>query len=238
MNIHISEHPTNLIAACADYVLTTLSQSIADRGIARIALAGGSTPIALYDFLATSAEATQLDWNCVTCYFGDERAVPQTHPDSNYLMADQHLFQPLNIPASHCFPMISKPMGDLSREADRYNTLLDRWAGPKGPVFDLILNGMGEDGHFASLFPQTPALDERQRWVAVNPVPQLSTERLTLTFPVFEQARAVCFLAAGDRKRAAFHAIQQPDSTLPSARLVQRRETAWFVDQACAGRAA
>lgn len=235
MNIHISEHPEQLVVACADHLLSVLAESIAKHGVARIALAGGSTPKSLYDYLASPAQAQRIDWGRVHCYFGDERSVPQDHPDSNFALANRHLFEPLGLPKSHRFPMISAPMGDLNDEADRYQALLRDWAGPNGPVFDLILNGMGPDGHFASLFPDTPALSERTRWVAVNPVPQLSTERLTLTFPVFEQARSVCFLAAGSGKRAMFHAIQNPDCDRPSALLARRRTTDWFVDRACAG---
>lgn len=235
MNIHISERPEHLIAACADHLLSVLADSIEARGVARIALAGGSTPKSLYDYLASPAQAERVDWRQVDCYFGDERAVPQDHPDSNFAMADRHLFAPLGLAKNHLFPMISDPMRDLDAEADRYQALLADWAGPNGPVFDFILNGMGTDGHFASLFPDTPALNERNRWVAVNPVPQLATTRLTLTFPVFERARYVSFLAAGADKQTVFHTIQRPDCDLPSALLTQRRATEWFVDRACAG---
>jgi 6-phosphogluconolactonase len=236
MNIHISERHDQLIAACADHLLSVLAESIDARGVARIALSGGSTPKSLYDFLASPAQAKRIDWSRVECYFGDERAVPQDHPDSNFAMANRHLFTPLDLPRAHLFPMISAPMQGLEEEADRYQTLLSGWAGPAAPVFDFILNGMGTDGHFASLFPNTPALDERTRWAVVNPVPQLATRRLTLTFPVFEQARSVCFLAAGVGKQPIFQAIQQPDCNLPSALLTQRRATDWFIDRDCAGR--
>ncbi|ANJ66997.1 6-phosphogluconolactonase [Halothiobacillus diazotrophicus] len=233
MNIQISERPEQLVAACAEHLISVLAESIEARGRARIALAGGSTPKSLYDHLASPALANRIDWGRVDCYFGDERAVPQGHPDSNFGMAQRHLFVPLGLPRDNQFPMISAPMGDLDAEADRYQALLAEWAEPEGPVFDLMLNGMGTDGHFASLFPGTPALTERDRWVVVNPVPQLSTQRLTLTFPVFERARHVCFLTAGADKRPAFQAIRQPDSDLPCAQLVRRRPTDWFVDRAC-----
>lgn len=234
MNIQICENAEQLIAACAEHLLSVLAESIAIRGHARIALAGGSTPKSLYDALASPALRNRIDWHRVDCYFGDERTVPQDHPDSNFGMANRHLFTPLGLPKGNQFPMVSAPPRDLEAESERYQNLLADWAGPDGPVFDLMLNGMGTDGHFASLFPETPALTERDRWVVVNPVPQLSTSRLTLTFPVFERARSVCFLTAGAEKKSAFQAIQRPDCDLPSAQLARNRTTDWFVDRACA----
>lgn len=227
----------DLVAHCGRYVQRHLNQAIAERGVARIALAGGSTPKALYAWLASPAQANQVDWSRVEFYFGDERSVPRSHPDSNYGMAKTYLFDPLHIKPEHIFPMISDPIQDVNLEAARYQAVLARWAnrsdGETAPRFDLALNGMGADGHFASLFPDTPALSEREHWVVANPVAKLATLRITLTYSVFEQARAVCFLVAGADKRDAFFAVQQPDSDLPVARLIHKRATDWFIDQAC-----
>lgn len=230
--IHCFETPNELIPACADAVCHALRDAIETRGIARIALAGGSTPAALYDELARRPLA--LDWRRVAFYFGDERSVPQDHPDSNFRLAQQHLLSPLDIDPAQIFPMISHPPRPVIEEADRYAALLQSWGERGVPVFDLALNGMGDDGHFASLFPNTPALDERQRWVVVNPVERLKTERITLTYPVFEAARRVFFLVTGAAKYPAFTAIKRTDCTLPSARLVRARPTEWFIDRACA----
>ena len=227
-----------LVAQCGHYVQQKLNLAIAQRGIARMALAGGNTPKALYAWLASPAQASRVDWSSVQFYFGDERSVPRSHPDSNYGMAKTYLFDPLGINKDQIFPMISEPMLDIVEEAARYEKILDSWrddqsAGRIPPVFDLALNGMGADGHFASLFPDTPALLEKEHWVVANPVEKLATQRITLTYPVFEQARAVCFLVAGADKQDAFFAVQQPDSGLPVARLIRKRQTDWFVDQAC-----
>ncbi|MBN2855178.1 MAG: 6-phosphogluconolactonase [Halothiobacillaceae bacterium] len=233
IELHAYLTPSQTLAGCAAFMATKLAQAIAQRGIARIALAGGNTPKALYDLLAAPPQANLIDWSQVEFYFGDERAVPQTHPDSNFALAQTHLFTPLGIAPTHRFPMISAPMQPLALEATRYQQLLKNWAPSAVPVFDFILNGMGDDGHFASLFPATPALAERARWVVANPVPQHHTERLTLTYPVFEAARTVCFLVTGAAKHPAFSALSQTEHASPTARLVQNRRTDWFVDEAC-----
>lgn len=226
-----------LIAQCGRYVQQKLNLAIAEQGVARMALAGGSTPKALYAWLASPAQASQVNWSRVHFYFGDERSVPRSHPDSNYGMAKAYLFDPLRINPAHIFPMVSEPMIDIGAEASRYEAVLKAWddqpANGTPPAFDLVINGMGTDGHFASLFPDTPALAEHERWVVANPVAKLATQRITLTYPVFEHAHAVCFLVAGANKRNAFMAIQQPNSELPVARLIRTRQTDWFIDQAC-----
>jgi 6-phosphogluconolactonase len=233
----ISATIDELVAQCGRYIQQKLNLAIGQRGVSRMALAGGSTPKALYAWLASPAQALQVDWSRVQFYFGDERSVPRSDPDSNYGMAKTYLFDLLGINQDQIFPMISEPMLDIVEEAARYEIILDSLSGqPSGkapPVFDLALNGMGADGHFASLFPNTPALMENEHWVVANPVEKLATQRITLTYPVFEQARAVCFLVAGADKQDAFFAVQQPDSELPVARLIRKRQTDWFVDQAC-----
>lgn len=232
-HIHCFETAAEVMVACADAVCAALNEAIAAHGSAHIALSGGSTPAALYDQLARRPDG--LPWSRVAFYFGDERTVPQDHPESNFRLAQTHLFAPLFIDPAQVFPMISNPMRTNQEEAARYASVLRPLAKDQGvPVFDVVLNGMGDDGHFASLFPGTPALDERQQWVVVNPVERLHTERITLSFPVFEAARQVFFLVTGASKHAAFAAIEQPDCLLPSARLVRARATDWFIDRACA----
>jgi 6-phosphogluconolactonase len=232
----VSATVDELVTRCGQYIQRHLNHAIADRGVARIALAGGSTPKALYAWLASPTQAAHVDWSRVQFYFGDERSVPRSHPDSNYGMARTFLFDPLHINPEQVFPMISEPMRNITEEATRYEAELDHWtnhsAGETTPIFDIALNGMGADGHFASLFPNTSALSETKRWVVANPVAKLDTQRITLTYPVFEQARAVCFLVAGADKQDALAAVQRPDSDLPVARLIRKRQTDWFVDQA------
>ncbi len=233
--IELHAYPTTsqTLAGCAAFMATKIAQAIAQRGIARITLAGGGTPKALYDLLARPPHADLVNWAQVEFYFGDERAVPQTHPDSNFASAQTHLFTPLGIAPAQIFPMISAPMQPLQLEAARYQNQLERWSPSAVPVFDFILNGMGDDGHFASLFPDTMALAIQDRWAVANPVPQHHTERLTLTYPVFEAARTVCFLVTGAAKHPAFSALTHTNNLSPTAHLVQNRRTDWFVDEAC-----
>ena len=233
IDLHVYPTAEHTLAACASFIINQLTQAIAERGIARIALAGGNTPKALYDLLARPPHAASIDWSQVEFYFGDERAVPQDHPESNFGMAQAHLFAPLGIDARHLFPMISQPMRPLAQEAADYQNQLARWSHDHPPIFDVALNGMGDDGHFASLFPATAALTERRRWGVVNAVPQHHTERLTLTYPVFEAARCVCFLITGAAKHAAFSRLGEAIAPSPTARLIQTRRTDWFVDAAC-----
>ncbi|MFW6020561.1 MAG: 6-phosphogluconolactonase [Guyparkeria sp.] len=233
-DIHTYPHAEAVFAACADFLVERLKAAVRARGVARIALAGGGTPRRLYQQLATRYRDA-LDWHSVEFYFGDERNVPLEHPDSNFRMARLALFEPLGIQPHRTFPMVSDHQRDPERDADAYEAILRRWTAGDVPRFDIALLGLGSDGHFASLFPNTPALDERERLVVVNPVAKLHGHRLTLTFPVFEAARDVVFLVVGAGKRGALGRIREGHSDLPAERLAAERPTHWFVDHAAAG---
>jgi len=231
---HPSEHAEAAFAACADFLVARLTEAIQLRGVARIALAGGGTPRRLYQMLAHRYRDA-LDWQRVEFYFGDERNVPLDHPDSNFRMARLALFEPLRIPPHHTFPMISDQQRDPERDAEAYEATLRSWAAGRVPHFDIALLGLGSDGHFASLFPHTPALSERERLAVVNPVAKLHGHRLTLTFPVFEAAREVVFLVLGADKQAALERIRDGKRELPAEVLAGERTTHWFVDQGALG---
>lgn len=231
---HIFKNTDQTVTACAQAVVDTLADAIEARGIARIALAGGNTPRRLYHHISQH-QRNSLDWSRVEFYFGDERNVPPDHPDSNYLMAQNALFLPLDIPRQHIYPLVSGQNHDPQLDADAYERNLTRWASGPVPCFDLCLLGMGSDGHFASIFPDTPAEHETRRLVMVNPVEKINTHRLTLTFPVFEQARNVYFLITGADKQPSFARILAGENQLPAESLCQRRTTDWFVDPAAAG---
>ena len=231
---HTSEHPEATFAACADWLVDRLGAAIKARGVARIALAGGSTPRRLYQLLAEKYREA-LEWPRVEFYFGDERNVPPDHPDSNFRMARLALFEPLGIQPHRVFPMISDQQRDPERDAEAYEDLLRRWTAGDVPRFDVTLLGLGSDGHFASLFPDTAALAERERLAVVNPVAKLHGHRLTLTFPVFEAARDVVFLVTGADKQVALARVREGRDELPAERLSTMRPTSWFVDQAAYG---
>jgi 6-phosphogluconolactonase len=174
-----------------------------------VALAGGSTPEALYRLLASDDYRDRTDWEDLRVFFGDERAVPPTHPDSNYGMARRALLDhvPVNPALVH---RMEAEDPDLDAAADRYALVLPA-------ALDVILLGMGPDGHTASLFPGSPALDEEERRVVPSTAPD-GSRRLTLTLPAINASRHVVFLVLGSAKRAALDKIRN-GASLPAARV-------------------
>lgn len=201
-----------------------------------IALAGGATPRRLYQLLAASPLRERLAWERVELFFGDERAVPPEHPDSNFGMVARALL-------AHV-PVRAHRMAAETDDAEAYARLLGERVAARAdgvPALDLVLLGVGEDGHTASLFPGTPALDETRRWVVMNPVPQLATRRMTLTFPVINAARRVWILATGAAKRAIVAQCLAAGGDPSAARrwpvtAVRPRsgELVWWLDRAAA----
>jgi 6-phosphogluconolactonase len=197
-------------------------------------LAGGSTPKATYGILARDY-AERIDWSRVHVFFGDERNVPPDHEDANYRMAREALLDHVPIGGVH------RMRGELPPDeaAAAYEVELREFFGAeKLPRFDLILLGIGGDGHTASLFPETPALEVHDRWVVANPVPKLDTTRITLTVPVINAARSVVFLAAGKDKAEALKEILEGDADPREypAKLVQPPGgPEWMLDRAAAG---
>lgn len=160
-----------------------------------VALAGGSTPKRLYELLAGSPFRESIAWERVEFLFGDERAVPADHADSNWRMAREALLARI--------PSRAHRMEAETGNVEAYEEVLEWIPDRRGvfPVLDVVLLGLGTDGHTASLFPRTAALDERRRPVVMNDVPALATNRMTLTYPVLNAARRVWILAAGEDKR-------------------------------------
>jgi 6-phosphogluconolactonase len=194
-----------------------------------LALAGGSTPRLLYRTLAAPPFRDTIPWHRIQFFFGDERAVPLDHPESNYRMAREALLDTLGLRAH--------PMPAAEGDAEGYELLLRRRvpAGNDGlPSFDLVLLGVGTDGHTASLFPGTAALAERKRLVVMNDVPALRTKRMTFTFPLLEAARRVWILATGAEKREVVARALGGDPDLPVSRVNPRGELVWWLDEAAA----
>lgn len=199
-----------------------------------VALSGGSTPALMYRLLAD----TPLEWKNIHLFWSDERCVPPDHSDSNYRMTVESLISRINIPSQN----IHRIFGEISPElaADQYEQDLHTFFG-KFPRFDLLLLGLGEDGHTASLFPSSSALNERSRWVTsvTHDAPPLPlVPRVTLTLPVLNQARQVMFLASGAGKAARLaEVLHSPEgSSLLPASLIQPKdgELIWLVDRAAA----
>jgi 6-phosphogluconolactonase len=231
--------PQDLFQAAADDVLLTASGSIQQRGRFTIALSGGSTPRNLYTLIAANASAS-LPWEKVFFFWGDERHVPPTDSESNYRMALETILSKVPVPPANIFRVPSENP-DASAAAEAYEQTLRKFfpvAPGEFPSFDLILLGMGPDGHAASLFPETAALQEKSRLVVANWVEKLHTSRITLTLPVLNAARRVAFLVSGADKAAILHEVLEgkaPGEKYPS-KLVRPSDgkLIWFVDRAAA----
>jgi 6-phosphogluconolactonase len=230
--IIVVDDATAMGRIAARRVRRSATMALMARGRWRVALAGGSTPRALYHELGEgAATADRLDWMRTEIFFGDERTVPPDHAESNYRMVREALLSRIAIPAAQVHRMEGEA-ADLTAAAARYQSELGE------PALDLAILGMGPDGHTASLFPGTSALGERQlRCVAVT-VPQLGTARLTLTYPVFETAREIVFLIAGQEKALTLKRViegpAQPNE-LPCQAIIRGRATvAIFCDRGAA----
>jgi 6-phosphogluconolactonase len=217
----IAPDVAGLARAAADRVRVLAGQAIAARGRFRVALAGGSTPRALYRELAGTQD---LDWSRIDIFFGDERAVGPEDPQSNYRMARETLLLPAAVPPENVRRLQGEGP-DLDAVARDYEAALR--VGSEPPLLDLALLGMGADGHTASLFPGTTALDEEQRLCTVVDVPRLGTRRLTLTYPVLLGAGNVLFLIAGADKAETLRDVLGPvfdRRRWPSQPLLRRAE--------------
>ncbi len=236
-DIRIFPDKDALAAAAAELVVAQAQAAVAARGAFHFVLSGGSTPRALYARLAGAPYREQLDWAQMQVYWGDERCVDPDDAESNYRMARETLLAQVPVPPAQLHRMA----GEIQpREAAaQYEHLLrQRWQ--RAPQFDLLLLGLGDDGHTASLFPHTAALDETARWVVPNYVPKLESWRLTLTAPAINAARTVVFLVSGGSKAVplvdVLYGERQPH-TLP-AQLITPASGAllWLVDADAAAR--
>lgn len=181
------------------------AEAIAESGRFSVALSGGSTPRRLYELLAARPYRDQIQWQAVHFFWGDERCVPADDPRSNFRMAREALLDHVLAPAENIHPI----QGDLPPEqaAAQYETGLRKFFGDQPPVLDLILLGMGDNAHTASLFPHTHVLNEKKRWVAEAYVAEQGMYRVTLTAPLINQARQVVFLVSGAEKAFALQNV-------------------------------
>jgi 6-phosphogluconolactonase len=202
-----------------------------------VCLSGGSTPKQMYERLATPAIASRFPWDRVHWFWGDERFVPHNHPDSNYGMARAAFLSRVPVPASNVHPIETEGLTP-EQSADAYEMTLKRFYGsdtltPARPLFDVMLLGIGDDGHTASLIPGQPALQEKRRW-AVAVVGARSETRITLTYPALDSSRDVVFLATGQGKREIVARAQAGDTALPAAIVRPVGNLHWFMDRAAA----
>ena len=206
-----------------------------------IALSGGSTPKRLYQLLAAAPLVDQMPWDRVHLFFGDDRFVPRDDPNSNFGMAREAMIAHVPIPPGNVHGI---PVKDTAAEAaHEYEVTLKAFYGSEHlddrarPLFDVVLLGMGPDGHTASLFPGKPALHETHRWVVEVPEPGLTpfVPRVTLTYKALHSAKSSAFVTAGADKTAMMRRVLAGDRELPSARITPVGELVWFVDRAAHG---
>lgn len=213
--------------------------AVAARGLYTVALSGGSTPRAIYELLASHAWRERTPWRATHLFWGDERHVPPDDKESNYRMADEAMIAHVPIPPGNVH-RIKAELPDANEAADEYEKELRRGFRLNDmsarPRFDLIFLGIGDDGHTASLFPDTAALNEKTRLVVANRVEKLSTERITLTFPVLDAAANVIFLVSGEEKAKTLRAILTGDDAHLPAQNVRptNGKLLWLVDRAAA----
>ncbi|MCY4623985.1 MAG: 6-phosphogluconolactonase [Chloroflexi bacterium] len=234
-DIHIHATPHEAAEALAREVSRLSADAIAERSRFTIALAGGSTPAALYRLLALPPYVAEIDWPRWHVLWGDERCVPPDHPDSNYGMAKRTLIDHVPIPESHVHRMAGE--APPQQAADAYAATLAGALAPDGRL-DFALLGVGDDGHTASLFPDTASLAENERSVVANWVPHLDTHRITLTLPTLNRARHVAVLATGADKADAVRRALAPnaaDATPPIALVIpEDSAVVWHLTAAAA----
>lgn len=207
-------------------------------GPVAVALSGGSTPKLLYQVLAAPPFVDQVPWDRTHWFWGDERFVPHDDERSNYRMAMEAMLGRVGVPSGNIHPI---PTEGMSAEdaAARYQITLQAHHGgqtldPLRPLFDIVLMGLGTNGHTASLFPDTPVLKERAAWAAAV-TPKGEPTRITLTYPALESCRFATFLVAGADKREVLAQVRSGAGDLPAARYRPTGELHWFADQAAAG---
>ena len=220
-----------LIQRSLELTLDKIQTAIRDRGRCTISLSGGSTPKPLYEAIA----AQSLPWDKIHLFWGDERYVPADHPDSNQLMARRAWLDRVDIPDANIHPVTTEEPDPADAACKYEGHLTEFFQTPTGefPVLDLILLGMGDDGHTASLFPHTEALKVADRLITVGN--KDGTPRITFTAPLINKARCVMFVVAGDNKRPALAQVFAPiadDFTYPSRLIQPEGELWWLLDQA------
>ena len=229
--IEVLPSQTALIDRSLQLILEKLQTAIAERDQFTIALSGGSTPKPLYEAIA----AQDLPWDKIHVFWGDERYVPPTHPDSNEGMARQAWLSKVPIPPANIHPMPTDE-ADPAVAAVKYDRQLHEFFSAKSgeiPSFDVVLLGMGDDAHTASLFPHTPALQVHDRLVTTGN--KDGQPRITFTVPLINQARWVLFVVAGASKQPALAQVFAPEAdamTYPSRLIQPSGELWWLLDQA------
>jgi 6-phosphogluconolactonase len=238
--VHVFPSPDELALGAAERVTAIVEAAIEERGRCSIALAGGSTPRPLYRLLASRRFSDRIRWQELHVFWGDERCVPPEDPASNYGMAQEALLHEVPVAAAHVHRIHGEQPPEAAADAYEID-LREHFEAPAGAnrmaQFDLVLLGLGSNGHTASLFPGQRAVHERERWVLAERIAELAAWRITLTPPVINAAREVLFLVSGSAKaevvRRVLEEQPQPDR-LPAQAIQPSGGAVWFLDAAAA----
>lgn len=235
-SIHIFKTENELITAAADYFVKTATQAIAKNHQFSVALSGGSSPKKLYKLLASDTYKNKVDWKKVSFFFGDERYVSENDSLRNSLMAQRALFDPLKIEASQVFK-VDTTLSPENAAADYYESIENYFK--ETPIqFDLVLLGLGDNAHTASLFPLSNVLDETEQTVKSVFVEEQQLYRITMSAPLINHAKQIAFLVFGEAKAKAVHQVLKGpiDTNKYPAQLIHpiHGELHWFLDQAAA----
>jgi len=236
MTIHTLETIPELIKAIAGHFISVGNKAIASRGEFNVVLSGGSSPKKLYKLLASPGYKDKMNWKKVNFFFGDERDVPANDPENNAYMVKRTLFDPLNISQSNIFPINTS----LSPQeaAKSYTSTITAQLDKQELQFDLILLGLGDNAHTASLFPHTPVLTDKSTSVQAVFLEGQKVYRISMTAPLINQARNIAFLVYGEEKAKAVHHVLEDefDPEKYPAQLIDpvKGELHWFLDEAAA----
>lgn len=236
MKINVFNNEDEVLNGLANYFVKTAASSIADHGQFSVALSGGNSPKKLYELLASPLYKDKVEWGKVHFFFGDERYVPQTDPQSNYLMAKKALLEPLDLSFKQVFPVDTS----LSPEeaAKKYTIDINYYFAGVEVRFDLVLLGLGDNSHTASLFPYTPVLHEKTASVKEVFLEDQQVFRITMTAPLINQAHHIAYLVYGEGKAIAVHHVIEDKKDIENypAQLIDpiKGEVQWFLDEPAA----
>ena len=238
MNLHIHPSESEVMHDMAHFICETANQSVESNGIFSWVLSGGSSPKRLFELLTSEAYADQMPWDKVRFFFGDERYVPHDHSESNFLMAKTAMLDPMDIPASHVYPVDTSK--SPAQAASGYENDIRGFFGNNEPQFDLIMLGLGDDAHTASLFPHTDVLNKTKELVSEVYLPDKEVYRITFTQTLINAGRKVAFLTFGDKKADAVHHVLRDKTNTKAypAQLIRPEsgELYWFMDSAAAAK--
>jgi 6-phosphogluconolactonase len=236
--LHIYKTPDEVSKALADFITETIESTLQKQDRFTWVVTGGNSPKHLYELLATPSYSNRINWSKLHIFWGDERAVPYNDSRNNAKMTFDHLLNKVPVEREQVHIMDTSLAPDESAKA--YEGILQKYFTGEGKTFDLVLNGMGDDGHTLSLFPHTPVIHEKQAWVKAFYLEPQQMHRITLTAPVVNRAAKIVFLTFGNNKSNALFEVlkgaknidQYPSQTIQPV----NGELHWFVDEAAAGR--